>query len=169
MIMNLATPILHKFAECLIARERESDWPAFNYPLTENQATLGIIEKLRPQLVELMGETGFRALVMNALTRAKDEVPWLGEARLNADGSLDGLEQTPALMDSEKVSTGGAVMLAWFFGLLASFIGELLMLQLVLEIWPDLLLSGSVPEVEEPWEDARAMNAPQRFAQYHEN
>ena len=57
--MNHATPMMRNFADYLIAREGDSDWPAFNYSLTENQATLGIVEKLRPQLEELMVKRGF--------------------------------------------------------------------------------------------------------------
>lgn len=169
MHMNHATPTMRKFAECLIAGEEGAEWPAFNYPLTENQATLGIVEKLRPQIEELMGEMGFRALLMNALACAKDEAPWLGEAKIAPDGSFEGFEQTPPLRGSGILSTGGAVMLAWFLGLLTASIGELLTIQVVLEVWPDLLLNQSLTEDAISWDRAIAVIQPQHFAQYHEN
>ena len=164
--MNHATSTMRNLSEYLIARERDSDWPAFNYPLTDNQATLGIVEKLRPQLEELMGETGFRTLLMNALAYSKDEVPWLGEARLKPDGSCEGLAPSSAEIDAEELTHGGAVVLAWFLGLLMASIGELLTIQLVLEVWPDLARSGNFPSEGESWEEATEAN---HFAQYYEN
>lgn len=164
--MNHSTPIMRDFAVYLIARERDSDWPAFNFPLTESQATLGIVEKLRPQLEELMGETGFRALLMNAFAYSKDEVPWLGEARLNPDGSFEGFAPSSAGMDADELTHGGAVVLAWFLGLLMASIGELLTIQLVLEVWPDLSRNGSFTNEGESWDEATEANP---IAQYYEN
>ena len=164
--MNHATSTMRNLSDYLIARERDSDWPAFHYPLTDNQATLGIVEKLRPQLEELMGETGFRALLMNAFAYSKDEVPWLGEVRLNSDGSFEGFAPSSAEIDAQELSHGGAVVLAWFLGLLMGSIGELLTIQLVLEVWPELSLNGDLPNKDESWEEAAEANY---FAQYYEN
>ena len=164
--MNHSTPIMRDFAVYLIARERDSDWPAFNFPLTESQATLGIVEKLRPQLEELMGESGFRALLMNAFAYSKDEVPWLGEARLNPDGSFEGFAPSSAGMDADELTHGGAVVLAWFLGLLMASIGELLTIQLVLEVWPDLSRNGSFTNEGESWDEATEANP---IAQCYEN
>ena len=164
--MNHATSTMRNLSEYLIARERDSDWPAFNYPLTDNQATLGIVEKLRPQLEDLMGETGFRALLMNACAYSKDEVPWLGEARLNPDGSFEGFAPSSAEIDAKELSHGGAVVLAWFLGLLMASVGELLTIQLVLEVWPELSPNGALPNEDESWEQAAEVNY---FAQYYEN
>ena len=135
--MNHATPRMRSFAKCLIDRVQIEDGSV----RTENVATLSVVEMLRPQLEELMGNTGYRALLLNALARAKDEVPWLGEARMNQDGSFEGFDQPLARRGRGRYSKGGAVMLAWFLGLLASFIGELLTIQLTLEVWPDLSLN----------------------------
>ena len=167
--MNHATTIMRDFAVYLIARERDSDWPAFNFPLTESQATLGIVEKLRPQLEELMGVTGFRALLMNAFAYSKDEVPWLGEARLNSDGSFEGFEgfaPSSAGIDADELTHGGAVVLAWFLRLLMASIGELLTIQLVLEVWSDLSRNGGLPNEGESWDEATEANP---IAQYYEN
>ena len=142
--MNHATPRMRNFAKYLIVHEGATD----DSPLTENQATLGVVEKLRPQLEELMGNTGFRALVMHSMARAKDEIPWLGEPQMNPGGSFQAFEQTTVLTDQGQSSEGGAVMLAWFLGLLGSFIGELLTIQLVIEIWPNLSLNKCFSQEE---------------------
>lgn len=164
--MNHATSTMRNLSESLIARERDSDWPAFNYPLTDNQATLGIVEKLRPQLEDLMGETGFRALLMNAYAYSKDEFPWLGEVRLNPDGSFEGFAPSSAEIDAKELSRGGAAVLAWFLGLLMASIGELLTIELVLEVWPELSLNGALTNKDESWEGAAEANY---FAKYYEN
>ncbi len=164
--MNHATSTMRNLSESLIARERDSDWPAFNYPLTDNQATLGIVEKLRPQLEDLMGETGFRALLMNAYAYSKEEVPWLGEVRLNPDGSFEEFAPSSAEIDAKELSRGGAAVLAWFLGLLMASIGELLTIELVLEVWPELSLNGAIPNEDESWEGAAEANY---FAKYYEN
>lgn len=157
---------MRNLSESLIARERDSDWPAFNYPLTDNQATLGIVEKLRPQLEDLMGETGFRALLMNAYAYSKEEVPWLGEVRLNPDGSFEEFAPSSAEIDAKELSRGGSAVLAWFLGLLMASIGELLTIELVLEVWPELSLNGALPNKDESWEGAAEANY---FAKYYEN
>ncbi len=167
--MNHATPIMRNFADYLIARESDSEWPAFNYPLTENQATLGIVEKLRPQLEELMGETGFRALLMNALAYSKDELPGWSEARINLDGGFQGFEQTLAETDPDKLFNGGAVVLAWFLRLLTSSIGELLTIQLVLEVWPDLAVNDRFSNAGESWEEATDVSHLRHFAKCYGN
>jgi len=117
------------------ASERES-------PSTENQMSVAVVQKLKPQLVELMGNKGFHALVSRSLTLAKEEAPWLAGARLNKEGVLEGFEDSHEPADPEQISTGGSVMLAWLLGLLSSFIGELFTVQLVLEGWPNLPLDG---------------------------
>ncbi len=160
---------MRSFAECLIARESQSEWPALNYALTENQATLGIVEKLRPRIEALMGKIGFHALLLNALAHAKDEVPWLGEAQINPDGSFGGFTQTTAQSFLGQSSSGGAAMLGWFFELLSSFIGELLTMELVLEVWPVLSRISDFPEAEEPWEDATEAIPQKHFAQSYAN
>ena len=134
--MNQVTPKMREFAACLIEHETGSAAD----PRTENEATLVVLEKLRPQLEELMGNTGYRALLMNALARTKGEAPGLSDAGMNQDVSLDGLDESFPLTAPGHSADGGTVMLAWFFELLASFLGELLTFQLALEVWPDLSL-----------------------------
>jgi hypothetical protein len=110
--------------------------------MTENQKAAIVIQKLRPQLVDLVGNTGFHALVMRSLSLAKDQVTELDGARVNPDGSLEGLGAPPDPNNPQRDSTGGTLLVAGILGLLASFIGELLTLQLVTEVWPKLPIDG---------------------------
>jgi hypothetical protein len=142
--MNHATPKMRYFAQRLIAYEASAD-PSY---LTENQTAFGIIRKLRPQLEELMGTTGFRALVSRSMLLAEEEAPGMSGTRMNLDGSFGGTEEIQVNPDEQAIATGGVVMLAWLLGLLGSFIGELLTMQLVLEVWPDLSLNGYFSQTE---------------------
>ena len=143
--MSHATPKMRYFATRLIAHEAETHETS----QTENQTAIDVVQRLRPQLEELMGNTGFRALVSRSLALAEKEVPWLGGARMNADGSLEGFEETEVKVGPKKSFTGGVVMLAWMLGLLGSFIGELLTMRLVLEIWPNLVLNDYFSQGED--------------------
>jgi hypothetical protein len=143
--MSHATPRIRYFAKLLIAHEAGNH----DSSRTEIQTAFGVIRKLRPVLEELMGNTGFRALVSRSMLLAEEEVPGLGGARMNADGSLEGFEESQVKTGPEESSEGGAVMLAWMLGLLGSFIGELLTMQLVLEVWPDLSLNGYCSQGED--------------------
>jgi len=136
--MNHASSRMRHLAERIIkqeAGERE-------LPSTEFQISGAVIQKLRPQLVDLMGNNGFHALVSRSLRLAKEEVPWLARASLNKEGILEGFEDSHEPAAPEQISTGGSVMLASMLGLLSSFIGELLTMQIVLEVWPKLQLDG---------------------------
>lgn len=138
--MNHATPRMRDLAHRLIAIETGGEESS----RTENQTALEVVQKLRPALEELMGSTGFHALVSRSLVLAEKEVPGLGGARMNADGGVEHFQETQVKTAPQPVSTGGAVMLAWLLGLLMSFIGEILTMQLVIEVWPDLSRKGSL-------------------------
>lgn len=107
---------------------------------TENQNAAAVVQKLRPQLVDLMGNTGFHALVTRSLALTKQETSGLAEARLNPDGTLEGFDVPPD--PAQPGSSGGAALLSRMLGLLASFIGETLTVQLVIEVWPNVSLNG---------------------------
>jgi hypothetical protein len=93
-------------------------------------------EQLRPQLVTLMGNTGFRALLSRALALANAEVPSLRAVRVNADGTLEGWDELEPQLDPEEIANGEGVVLAQLLGLLVAFIGEDLTLRLTREVWP---------------------------------
>jgi hypothetical protein len=134
--MSRAPPRMRDFAECLIAYETRG-----NKSSEAKTPVVFACEKLRPQLVTLMGNTGFRALLSRALALASAEVPWLRAVRVKADASLEGSEELHAQVAPEDIVEGGVVLLAQLLGLLATFIGENLTVHLVREVWPNVPLN----------------------------
>jgi len=104
-------------------------------------ADFSVSDKLRPSLATLMGAGGFRALLSRALVLASAEVSWLRGVQVNADGTLDGLEDLHAQLDPAEFFEGRVVLLAQLLGLLAAFVGEDLALRLVKDVWPKLSIS----------------------------
>lgn len=136
--MNHASSRMRYLAERIIKQELGER----GLPSTEFQISGAVIQKLKPKLVDLMGNNGFYALVSRALALSKEEVPWLAGARLNKEGILEEFEDSHEPAAHGRTCNGGSVMLASMLGLLSSFIGELLTMQLVLEVWPKLQLDG---------------------------
>lgn len=101
-----------------------------------------VIEKLRPDLLTLMGNMGFRALLSRALAQAGANVPWLSAVHVKSDGSLEGLSQLEleAHLDSETIANGRVVLLAELLGLLTTFLGETVTLRVARNIWPNVPL-----------------------------
>ena len=93
-------------------------------------------DRLRPHLATLMGNNGFRALLMRSLALANAEVPWLRAVHVKADGSLDGLKALHLHLGPEEFLEGRVFLLAELLGLLVAFVGPNLTEHLVGEIWP---------------------------------
>jgi hypothetical protein len=125
--MNRAAPKLRIYAERLIAYEMSRNASSKSKPT----AAFVVIEKLSPHFGALMGAAGFRALLSRALVLANAEVAWLRELHVTADGSVEGLNELEAQANPEEVSNAGIVLLARLLGLLVTFIGEDLTLQLL--------------------------------------
>jgi hypothetical protein len=123
---------MRDLAERLIAYETRENQSS----KTKSSAAFFICEKLRLQLMILMGNVGFRALLSRALVLANAEVPWLRAVHVKADGSLEGLDELGAQVDPTEIFEGGVVLLAQLLGLLVAFIGEKLTVWLVRESWP---------------------------------
>ena len=128
---------MRDFAERLIAYETRENKSSE----TKTSGPFLVGEKLRPQLATLMGNVGFRALLSRALALANAEVPWLRAVHIKADGSFDGLDELGAQVDPDEIFEGSVVLLAQLLGLLVAFIGELLTLRLVRDVWPKLPLN----------------------------
>jgi len=128
---------MRKFATRLISYESSKKKSSE----TMTPAAFHIWEKLRPNLVTLMGNGGFGALVSRALALANAEVPWLRTVHVNADGALEGLEESLARRDRDEFLEGMAVLLAQLLGLLVAFIGEDVTLRMVREVWPRVSLN----------------------------
>jgi hypothetical protein len=90
----------------------------------------------------LMGNGGFRALLVRALVLAGAEVSWLRAVQVNADGTLEGLATPHARLKPAEFREGRVVLLAQLLGLLVAFIGPSLTLRLVCEIWPQLAVDN---------------------------
>jgi hypothetical protein len=132
--MNRATPQMRSIALRLI-----------NYETLQNDAsetgiaaTFQMTERLRPHLATLMGNGGFRALLARALVLASAEVSWLRKVQVNADGTLEGLETPHAHLKPAEFRDGQVVLLAQLLRLLVAFIGPVMTLRLMGEIWPQL-------------------------------
>src|SRR5450759_2479395 len=130
--MSRATPKMRDFAERLIVYETRENKSSE----TKTQAAFLVGEKLRPQLAALMGNVGFRALLSRALALSNAEIPWLRAVHVKADGSFEALDELGAQVDPDKIFEGRVVLLAQLLGLLVAFIGEILTLRLVREVWP---------------------------------
>ena len=105
-------------------------------------AAFRVCDKLRRPLSRLAGIAGFRSLLSRSLALASGEVRWLKAIHINADGYLEGLDEAQARLSREEGETGEIVLVAQLLGLLATFIGEELMLRLVQEAWPDVALDN---------------------------
>ena len=125
--MNRATPKLRIYAESLIDYEMSRNASSKSKPT----AAFVVIETLSPHFGPLMGAAGFRALISRALVLASAEVAWLSELHVNADGSFEGLNELEAQANPEEISNAGIVLLARLLGLLVTFIGDELTLQLL--------------------------------------
>ena len=96
-----------------------------------------VCDKLRPPLSRLAGIAGFRALLSRALALASGEVRWLKAVHVNAEGSLEGVDESRAPLSQDEGAKGEIVLVAHLLGLLVTFIGEELMLRVVEEAWPE--------------------------------
>src|ERR1039457_6886874 len=128
---------MRDFAERLIAYETRGNRSSE----TKTPAAFLVGERLRPHLARLMGKVGYRELLSRALVLANAEVPWLRAVRVKADGSFEGLDELGAQVDPDEIFEGRVVLLAQLLGLLVTFIGELLTLRLVRDVWPKLSLN----------------------------
>lgn len=130
--MPSAAPQLKEFARRLTAYEAA----AVKVAGAQNSVAFHVCEKLRRPLSRLAGVAGFRSLLSRALALANDETHWLKDVHVNADGSLEGLDEAQSVSQSE-VEEGEVMLVAHVIELLVTFIGEGLTLQLVQEAWPE--------------------------------
>jgi hypothetical protein len=130
MSRTTPSPKILELAQGLLAYEAARDNPSG----TNMPAGFRVAEKLRRPLSTLAGSSGFRSLLARALTLAKARVPGLSAVQVKPDGSLEGLS---GLGNQDQAAEAGVILIAQLLGLLVTFIGESLMLSLVLDAWPD--------------------------------
>jgi len=130
--VSRASPTLKHFASRLLDYESGTGKaPA------EVAIAFRVCEKLRGPMGTLMGIGGFHALLRRAVALAQGEVRWLKAVQVKEHGSLDGLREAAAELSREEIREGEIILLAHFFGLLVTFIGEALTLNLVRSVWPE--------------------------------
>ncbi len=129
---NSVTPVPKDFARQLLAYEVTSGKPAD----AGNSLAFRVCEKLQGPLGKLIGVDGFRSLLSRALALGCAQVPWLCALQIEADGSLEGLDELEAKLDARSITEGEVVLVGQLLGLLVVFIGPALTLGLVHDIWP---------------------------------
>lgn len=127
-------PKLHQFARRLVAHEAASRRPAKG----KGSRTFFVCEKLRGPLGQLTGRGGFRSVLSRALALAGEEVPWLRGLHVRADGSLEDLDELEVNLGPEEIALGEVILVARLLGLLVTFIGPTLTLELLQHIWPKM-------------------------------
>jgi hypothetical protein len=143
--MSQTIPGLRILARDLIAHETSADRTSG----AKAAAGFYVTEKLRPHLANLMGRSGFRALLARALALASADVSWLNAVKVNADGSLEGLDALRSQVGPAEFLDGKVVVLAQLLGLLVALIGPDLTTRLIGEIWPKLGSTVSLATVSE--------------------
>jgi hypothetical protein len=142
MSRSSASPKTRALAQHLIAYEEgavgdhsEAHMPAVFY----------VSEKLRHPLWTLAGSSGFRSLLTRALTLAKAQAPELSTVQVRPDGSLDGLGS------EARDAEAGVILIAQLLELLVTFIGETIVMNLVLDSWPNFSdINGSEKKDHDP-------------------
>jgi hypothetical protein len=104
------TPTTRNLAKQLLALERDETVSE----MSNVHAIRCVCDKLRCPLATLAGAAGFRSLL----------------ERVEPDGSLRGLD--------DETAQWGVVLIAQLIGLMITFIGESLTLQLLQNAWPNL-------------------------------
>jgi hypothetical protein len=140
MNANIPSPRARAIAEQLVIYEAGA-----GNPLEANvPAVVRVSEKLRRPISNLAGAAGFRALLARALTLAKAQAPSLSPVEVKLDGSLQGLSQ----LRDDRAPDAAVLLIAQLLGLLSVFVGESLMLRLVIDVWPQLPAFNADPNGE---------------------
>lgn len=105
-------------------------------------AFVRVYEKLRRHLCVLAGIAGFQSLASRALTLARSEASGLSAVQITADGCLHGFGEADPQLSNHEAAEREVILIAQLLGLLFTFIGEALTLQLVLDVWPETDLNN---------------------------
>lgn len=131
---NTTLPKLQDFARRLLALEGVNGKSV----TAKGSRSFQAFEKLRGPLGELTGARGFRSLLSRSLALASGDVPWLRGLHIRSDGSLDGFEELRTKLTPKDIALGEVALAVQFIGLLVTFIGPTLTLQLLHDVWPKL-------------------------------
>jgi hypothetical protein len=129
---NSVAPMPEEFARRLLSHEKAWRKPADD----RDSAAFRVCEKLRGPLSKLIGVEGFRALLFRAMALAGHRIFWLSELQIKADGSLAGVDELEATLDTRAVVEGEVVLVGQLLALLVMFIGPALTIGLLHDTWP---------------------------------
>lgn len=134
-------------------RERALAWRVLAYEAGGDQIPRGLadaltraFDKLYDALEDLIGTGGFDALCARALHLAKARFPYLGGVTIEVQPDafrFQGLQASIEGRSELEVRDGLTAVLASFFWLLVTFIGDTLFLNLFHRIWHEDTLGGS--------------------------
>ena len=109
--------------------------------LHEHEA-VRVCEKLQIALTQFAGKNAFMSLLQRSLVLTRAEIPAVQAVQLKPDGSLEGLDML--VTDTSGGGSDAAVLIiAHLLELLATFIGEPLMLRIVWQAWPNESLDAT--------------------------
>jgi hypothetical protein len=131
---NRNSPKVKEFAKHLLAHRTFSPDKSDG---GDGMAAFRICDKLRVSLGKPLGAAGFRALFSRAVALAGADVAWLRGLHIQANGTLEGLAELKSKLSTEQIATGEVALVAELLGLLVTFIGPALTLQLLHDAWPD--------------------------------
>ncbi len=141
-------PDMQNLARWLIAHERREINTNTSEVIAQTAVCVCVCEKLRKPLSTLAGVAGYKALISRALALAKVDVPSLAVLEVKDDGSLAVLNVYDPERDLDEVQNGDTALTAQLIGLLVTFIGEALTMQLVRDVWPDAPFNSIDSEME---------------------
>jgi hypothetical protein len=107
------------------------------------------IEKLRLYLTKFVGAAGFHALLSRALALARRQAPSLESVQVTPDGTLAGFDEAVPPGDREAGAAAALALLEQLIGLLVTFIGEPVTVQMVRDVWPNSRLNEVAANAEE--------------------
>lgn len=136
-MMTLIPPTTHDLAERLLAAERD------NGEGQDGSAAGNVCGRLGALLSKLAGAAGYHSLLSRAVALAKAEVPTLATLHVMPDGTLIGFYEARARTEKDEFASSEVMLVAQLLGLLMTFIGEPLTLQLVKEAWPAITIDPS--------------------------
>jgi hypothetical protein len=96
----------------------------------------------------LIGQVGVDALIRRALHVAQREYPWIGDSREPGQATEPLTRLVLALERQEPAvaTDGAAAVFAHFAGLLLTFVGEPVTMQLLRKAWPEAFSDASTEE-----------------------
>jgi hypothetical protein len=124
-LMSKASPAMLNLAQRLLAIEVKHVHGIDH----EVECVVNVLSKLRQPLTKFAGPVGYSSLLSRALALAKAQLPELQMISIQADGSVTGFQ-------NPEQYAAGVEIVAQLLALLAIFIGESLMVTLLLDAWP---------------------------------